>query len=192
MKMDMKKENIKSKILTVSNGITTLRIIGSVALVFLGYTSPLFIVIYTLTGLTDVLDGWIARLTGTAGKFGATLDSIADLLFYTVMTVKFLPVLLKTLPVEIWYGVTVVLLIRLSAYTTTAIKYHSFASLHTILNKLTGGAVFLMPYAVFLSWERVYGWIVVAIAFIASSEELIIHLSRKSYCADVKTIFNKQ
>lgn len=190
--MDMKKENIKSKILTVSNGITTLRIIGSVALVFLGYTSPLFIVIYTLTGLTDVLDGWIARLTGTAGKFGATLDSIADLLFYTVMLVKLLPVLLKTLPVEIWYGVTVVLLIRLSAYTTTAIKYHCFASLHTILNKLTGGAVFLMPYAVFLSWERVYGWIVVAIAFIASSEELIIHLSRKSYCANVKTIFNKQ
>lgn len=138
----MKKENIKSKILTVSNGITTLRIIGSVVLVFLGYTSPLFIVIYTLTGLTDVLDGWIARLTGTAGKFGATLDSIADLLFYMVMLVKLLPVLLKTLPVEIWYGVAVVLLIRLSAYTTTAIKYHCFASLHTILNKLTGGAVF--------------------------------------------------
>lgn len=190
--MDTKKESIKSKILTVSNGITTLRIIGSAVLVFLGYTSPLFIVIYTLTGLTDVMDGWIARLTGTAGKFGAALDSIADLLFYTVISVKFLPVLLKTLPVEIWYGVAMVLLIRLSAYTTAAIKYHCFASLHTILNKVVGGAVFLMPYAVFLSWERVYGWIVVAIAFIASSEELIIHLSRKNYCADVKTIFNKQ
>ena len=41
--------------------------------------------IYTFAGLTDVLDGWLARKTGRASEFGARLDSVADLLFYSVL-----------------------------------------------------------------------------------------------------------
>ena len=89
----MKKEMEKTNILTIANGITTLRILGSIALFFIDRTSAAFMIVYTLTGVTDALDGWIARKTGTAGKFGAALDSVADLLFYAVMLVVFFPVL---------------------------------------------------------------------------------------------------
>lgn len=86
----MKKEMEKTNILTIANGITTLRILGSIALLVIDRTSAAFMIVYTLT---DALDGWIARKTGTAGKFGAALDSVADLLFYAVMLVVFFPVL---------------------------------------------------------------------------------------------------
>lgn len=190
--MKTNKETEENKILTVANGITTLRILGSIALFFIDRTLAAFTIVYTLTGVTDVLDGWVARKTGTAGKFGAMLDSIADLLFYAVMLVVFMPVLWQNLPPIIWYFVAAVLLIRVAAYTTAAIKYHRFASLHTWLNKLTGATIFLLPYAIALSWEGVYSWIVVAIAFVASLEELLMHLTRTTYCPDEKTIFTRK
>ena len=55
--------------------------------------SPMFFAIYALTGLTDVLDGWIARKMGSASQFGAKLDSVADLIFYAVMLIMIFPIL---------------------------------------------------------------------------------------------------
>ena len=63
------------KFQTAANSITLLRIVGSIGLLFPAPMSPLFLGIYTLTGLTDVLDGWLARKTGTTSDFGARLDS---------------------------------------------------------------------------------------------------------------------
>ena len=139
------------KFQTAANSITLLRIVGSIGLLFPAPMSPLFLGIYTLTGLTDVLDGWLARKTGTTSDFGARLDSMADLVFYAVMLIRFFPVLREALPLHIWYAVAGVLLVRLSAYCTAAIKYRRFASVHTYLNKLTGTAVFLLPYIFLIS-----------------------------------------
>ena len=69
------------------NLITALRIAGTAGLIFAQPLTPLYFVIYTLCGLSDVLDGWLARHTGSASDFGARLDSLADLFFYTVMIV---------------------------------------------------------------------------------------------------------
>lgn len=192
MKSKRENENKRNEILTVANGITLFRMIGTVGLFFLSPSSAPFLWIYTFTGLTDVLDGWIARRTKTTSKFGATLDSIADLLFYAVMLIKILPVLWERLPKIIWCVVAVILLIRLASYTVAAIKFRRFAAVHTYLNKVTGFSVFLLPYALLLSWEGVYSWIVCALALFSSLEELLIHLSRKEYPADAKTIFNKK
>lgn len=43
---------------------------------------PLFAVLVLLAVLTDILDGPLARSTGTANRFGANVDSAADLFFY--------------------------------------------------------------------------------------------------------------
>ena len=83
---------------------------------------------------------------------------------------------------------TAVALVRMVAYAVAAVKYHRFASLHTWLNKLTGGAIFLLPYILAISTGVVYSWTVCALASAASLEELAIHLRQKCYCADVKGI----
>ena len=61
--------------------VTLFRMAGTLLLVFLQPLSAGFFLVYSLTGVTDVLDGWIARKTKTASDFGARLDSIADLLY---------------------------------------------------------------------------------------------------------------
>lgn len=170
--------------------VTSMRIVCSFVLLMLPVSSPEFILVYTLVGLTDALDGWLARKTGTASDFGARLDSIADLLFYGVLLLRFLPTLWLALPRAVWYVVSAVLLVRVLAYTTAAVKYHRFASLHTWLNKLTGGAVFLLPYVFAVSDGVAYGWAVCFLALAASLEELTIHLFQKEYAADRKTLFH--
>ena len=78
----MKYEAKNGKIpINPANSMTFLRIIGSFCLLFIPACSAMFLAIYTLAGVTDVLDGWLARKTGTASAWGARLDSIADLFF---------------------------------------------------------------------------------------------------------------
>lgn len=178
--------------LNTADIITLLRIAGTVLLVALKPLSAEFFLLYALTGLTDVLDGWIARKTKTAGDFGARLDSIADLLFYTVILIRLLPILLNKLPNEIWYTVAVIFCIRIAAYITAAIKYRLFASLHTYLNKLTGVAVFCIPFLLVTDYAVAFCGIVCAVAAASSLEELVIHLRSKSHCPNVKTIFIKK
>ena len=97
----------------------------------------------------------------------------------------------QTLPQEIWFAVSGIVLVRLAAYITAAIKYHRFASLHTWLNKLTGVAVFLLPYVILKSPIVVYSWTVCILAFLSSAEELAIHLTKAEYLADRKSIIEK-
>ena len=83
-----KQEKTMKKLRISANTITALRIAGTVGLVFLTPFSTAFFAVYALTGVTDVLDGWVARRTHTATAGGAMLDSVADLFFYSVMLLK--------------------------------------------------------------------------------------------------------
>ena len=165
--------------------------VASLVMLALPLRSAWFLAVYTLAGLTDVLDGWLARKTGTVSEFGARLDSMADLVFYGVLLLRLFPVLRQALPAAIWYAVAAVVLVRLVSYGAAAVKYHRFAFLHTWLNKLTGGATFLLPYALALSSGVTYSWFVCVLALAASAEELAIHLCRNEYRADRRTIFQR-
>lgn len=173
----------------IADSLTAVRIAASLLLLLpLGKIG--FLLLYTLAGVTDALDGWLARKNGTASEFGARLDSAADLLFYGVLLLRLFPVLTRMLPVEIWYAVAGIVLIRLGAYVTAAVKFHRFAALHTWLNKLTGAAVFALPYVLAVFSGIGYCWAVCLLAFASSMEELLIHLCRRDYCADRKSIFS--
>ena len=172
-----------------ADAMTLARMACSCLLVGFPAQSAGFFALYSLAGLTDALDGWLARRSGTASDFGARLDSIADLLFYSVALLRLLPFLFRALPAEIWYAVALVVLVRLAAYGTAAVRYRRFASLHTWLNKLTGAAVFLLPYVVATSAGVGYAWAVCALAMTASLEELALHLAGRQYRPEVKSIF---
>lgn len=191
--MKQKNRNLKN-IITPPNMITFIRILGTICLLFVSLFTPVFFIIYTISGCSDVLDGWVARMTKTSSEFGAKLDSVADLLFYAMLLVKILPLLIKMLPGWIWYCVGFVLLLRLGAYLTAALKYHRFATLHTYFNKLTGFAVFLIPYVMELemitkySISLCYSIGLCVVGGISSLEELLIHLSEKEYDINRRTI----
>ena len=180
------------KIKNIPNFITALRIVGTICLFFIEPFTVTFFVIYSIAGVTDVLDGFVARRLNASTEFGAKLDSASDLLFYAVMILKIFPELVKIIPAWIWVVVCVIVSIRLASYATAIIKYHCFASLHTYLNKLTGFAVFVTPYFYLTSYMTVFSIVLCVIAFASSLEELCTHLIRDTYRSNLKTIFEKE
>lgn len=167
---------MKHPYLTLPNFITSLRIIGTLTLLVIEPLSALFFAVYTMTGITDVLDGFVARLTGCVSDFGAKLDSIADLMFYGVMLIRIFPVMWVCLPSEIWAAVALILVIRVFSYGIAAKKTGEMASLHTYMNKLSGLSVFCVPYVILQPYAVPVCCVVCVITALASAEELMIHL----------------
>lgn len=166
--------------------ITIFRIIGSIVLFFMVPFETPFYVLYTLCGFSDVLDGLLARAWKVESDKGAALDSCADLLFYTVFMIRLLPILQNELPIWGWCYLFAVLLVRMASYLTVAVKFHRFAAVHTYGNKLTGLALFMVPYMRFgLNMSQI-ALIVCTIAMVASLEELVIHLSAHEYRPEIK------
>ncbi len=160
----------------IPNLLTALRIVGALVLIFLPTMGIAFYVLYVLCGLTDTLDGALARKLNTASSFGAKLDSAADLSFYAVMLLKLLPKLRERLPDWIWYLVALALVIRIASYLVSAIRFKKFASLHNIANKMTGAGVFGVGIAMYTNWLTPYATLVTALALFSSTWELIYHL----------------
>lgn len=176
----------KSIIKHIPNSITICRIIGTICLLFMEPFSPTFFVVYTLCGVSDILDGATARLLHVSSELGAKLDSIADLLYYGVMLVKIFPVMWVTLPKITWWILGIVIIIRLAGYGVAAYKYHRMASLHTNLNKLSSAMTFFIPYFIKKKGGIVYCLIICGIVFIAAVQELWIHLHSDTYKSNMK------
>lgn len=159
----------------IPNILTSLRIAGSLLLIFSKPLASAFYIIYTLSGLTDVLDGFIARRFNASSELGKKLDSAADLLFYAVMLIKLFPTLFAVLPRSIWIAVGVIIILRLISYGTAAVKHRKFASLHTLPNKLTGVVMFAVPYFVGTRIFTALCITVCAVSFVAAVHELSVH-----------------
>ena len=100
---------MQEKLKNLPNSITVMRMVGTVSLLFTKPMSLLFYIVYCITGLVDVLDGFFARKLKVSSDFGAKLDSIADLLFYSVMIILLIPVLWEKLHKSIWVAVVLIL-----------------------------------------------------------------------------------
>ena len=128
----------------IANLLTTFRIIGSIFLLFLTINSLSFTAMYFLCGFSDMVDGTVARMTKSSSVFGARLDSAADILFVGVSFLKFLPLI--ALPMWIWFWITAIAIIKISSILKGFAVQKNFVSHHTILNKLTGALLFILPF----------------------------------------------
>ena len=90
---------------TLANDITIIRILCSIAILFCSVFSATFYILYITAGVSDMVDGWVARQTHTASELGAKLDTIADIVFVVVCLVKLLPVLDITTWLWVWIGI---------------------------------------------------------------------------------------
>ena len=120
----------------------------SVALLFCPALSPVFFVLYIVAGITDMIDGAVARRTGTVSAFGARLDTVADIVFTTVCLFKLLPVL--HVPVWLYVWVAVITAIKAANIAAGYIRQKELISVHSIPNKVTGLLLFIFPLT--LTW----------------------------------------
>lgn len=154
----------------IANIITGSRIIFSLLLVFIPLSSMWFYVFYLFCGFTDIIDGSIARKTSAVSKFGAKLDTVSDLVFMLVCSIKILP--LMQIPIWQWVWIIVIALIKIFNIAFVFIHKKKLISIHSLLNKTTGFALFLLPLSLTFV-EATYGVLVVcAFATIAAMQEV--------------------
>ena len=127
----------------IANIITGSRIVLSLPLLFIPLTSAWFCVIYLLCGLSDMIDGTVARRTNSASEFGARLDTLSDFVFMTVALIRFVPHL--HIPVWLWIWIGVIAMIKLGNAAWGFVRTKELISPHTLLNKMTGFLLFILP-----------------------------------------------
>ena len=173
----------------LANVLTGMRIVLSLLLIFCKLLGILFLVIYMICGLTDMIDGTIARKTNSESKMGAMLDSIADMVFVAAAMLTILPVLISILPRYYFYIVIIIAFIKIIAYIIGMIRFHHFVALHTIMNKATGLALFFIPYILISKTGYVVFAFISLIATVAAVEELLCMLLMKEEILNIKTVF---
>ncbi len=154
---------------SLANALTISRIALSIALLIPSAFSPAFFAIYALAGVTDMLDGFVARRTGTASELGAKLDSIADLVLVIVCFVKMLPAIV--VPVWLWVWVALIALVRVATAISGFVVEERLFMLHTTANKVAGLVVFLVPFAMRFVGLTVPAIIACAVATFAAVQE---------------------
>lgn len=127
----------------IANIITGSRIIFGIAILFVPTLSPLFYVLYVTAGLTDMIDGTVARKTNTVSAFGTKLDTIADIVFVAVCLIKLLPIL--DIPVWLWIWIAAIALIKVINMISGYVTQKKWIAPHTVMNKVTGALCFLLP-----------------------------------------------
>ena len=127
----------------MANIITVIRILCSITLLFVSPFSKSFYALYITAGLSDMLDGPVARKTGTTSTFGSKLDSIADIIFVTASLIKLLPILNIEKWLYVW--ISLIAVIKVINIVSGLIMYKRIIFLHTILNKITGLLAFILP-----------------------------------------------
>ena len=130
----------------LANILTGCRILGSILLLLFPAFSVAFYITYLFCGLSDMIDGTIARKTNSTSKFVSQLDTIADLIFVAASLFKLLPAI--HIPGWLWIWGGVIAVIKISNIIWGYVSKKQFISLHTIMNKVTGLLLFLLPLTV--------------------------------------------
>ena len=177
----------------IPNILSAVRILLSFLLLALTKDTTLFLIVYFIIGISDVLDGWLARSLHVQSELGARLDSIGDLAFYCIsLYIVFFQMNLKIMNL-ISMLVLCVFVLKLAALLLTRWKHHIWASMHTIGNKLTGLLLFLLvPLCVVTkSLPLIPVALVIACSNLATFEEMLLILSRNTYDINTKSLLKK-
>ena len=172
----------------LANYISILRIALSVLLVFTKPLSLIFFAIFIICGLSDILDGFIARNYGFANDFGAKLDSFADVVFFLVYLIALWPVLCYSYWIFLW--IIGIIFIKIISIVLGFVKYGKLALIHTYLNKITGACLILLPFLLLLTSSKAIIVATCLMATLASLEELIIIVRSQKLILDCSSIFN--
>jgi len=177
-------------VITAANQITFLRMLlvpAFVSLVVYGYLGWA-LVVFMIAGLTDMLDGLIARLSGQQSSLGAWLDPMADkLLAVSTFVVLTVPGLGLANPLPIWLTVMIItrdiVIVATVAIVNLAVGRRTFKP--SIFGKIATATYMLtVVVAMFFNYLRYHSvivdlfvWASTAITLI-SSLHYIRHASR--------------
>ena len=153
----------------MANIITLIRILCSIAILFCPVFSVAFYSLYIVAGLSDMIDGWVARRTNTDSELGAKLDTIADFVFVVVCLVKLLPII--DIPTWLYFWIGIIAFIKIINIVSGHVVQRQFVAVHSVMNKVTGILLFLLPLTFSFIDLRYSAMVVCIIATFAAVQE---------------------
>ena len=116
-----------------------------------------------------MIDGAVARKTGTVSELGSRLDTIADMVFTAACLIKLLPVL--DVPAWLYTWISVIAIIKLLNIAAGYIRQKAFVAVHSVINKAVGCLLFLFPLTLALIDLKYSAAVICAAATIAAVYE---------------------
>ena len=153
----------------IANYISISRIIISIILLIPETFSITFYIMYIYCGISDMLDGYIARKSKSESNIGAKLDSISDIIFTFVAMINILPKLDLINGLIIW--VVLIIFIKIVTVVYSYVYYKRIVLPHTIVNKITGFILFVAPFIIFNTDSIILEIIICSIATFAAVQE---------------------
>jgi len=170
----------------VPNILSLIRLIAIIPLLLLTPFEWPFMVIYVVAGLTDMIDGPIARKFNVTSKFGATLDGGADVLLVLVVLFRLMPIVEFSNWIMIWIFIAIGM--KVLTVVIGYIRHKQIIFLHTYANKFFVFSLFLFPvFYSFMEADIVLTGLLI-IAMIAFSEDIYINATSKEVDLDDKGI----
>ncbi|EIC29103.1 MULTISPECIES: CDP-alcohol phosphatidyltransferase family protein [Methylomicrobium] len=176
---------------TLPNLLTCFRFVAAPGLLAFAWSGHdrAFISLLALVFLSDVLDGFAARLTGQVTEFGATLDSFADLLTYmTIAVCSFW--LWPDLVMREWLYVLMIVGSCIAPPAAGMIKFGRLTSYHTWLVKAAAVVVGVSLFILFLGGTVWPLRIAAFVSLTAALEEITITLLLPSPESNVRSLWN--
>ena len=156
----------------VPNILSISRILLAFVLLAVKPLSPQFFVIYIVCGVTDMIDGTIARRFKATSSLGSKLDSIGDVVLTFIMLYIILPII--QLPVWMLVWIVLIIVLRFVSVGVAIFRYRVLTLLHTIMNRIVALALFLFPFSLLFLDTYITAIVLCVIASLAAIEELVI------------------
>ena len=107
--------------------ISSCRILFSICLLFCPVFSVNFYTFYLSCGISDMIDGTVARKTGSVSEFGSQLDTASDIVFFVASFIKLLPII--SISKWLWVWIIVIAIIKISIMVSGVVyKKNSFTA----------------------------------------------------------------
>ena len=174
----------------IPNILSALRIALSPVLVAMADQPVWLAAFMLLAGITDAIDGLIARRFDCHTALGARLDSVADWMFFIsvgwIFCTRYESVLRACL-----FELLLVIAVRLIALVVGWVRFGRVVSVHTIGNKLSAMLAFVVLVRIVLYGPVPVGIMrsVLIVAIAAALEELIILLRSRTPDPNRRSLF---
>jgi len=134
----------------IPNFLSILRGIGALVMLCHRLSGASLWTVYAVCGLSDMLDGALARKFCWESRIGARIDSFADLLFCGAAFYRFLPLL--PIPGWLWWVGGAIAFLKILNLAVGWLRRGKPVFLHSRANRLTGLLLFLLPLSLLCDW----------------------------------------
>jgi cardiolipin synthase len=177
--------------LTLPNLLTGFRFVAAPVLLWLAWQGYgiVFMILLALAFLTDLLDGFAARLMGQVSQFGAALDSWADVITYLTIAIG----CWWLWPDVVYKELIFVILMLVSCLLPAVVgfsKFGCFTSYHTWGVKIAAASMGLSLYILFFGGPAWPFRLAAVICILAAIEEIALTLLLSESESNVRSIWD--